>query len=81
MTRIRYTTVKFDIANDNILWEKFMGFARMLIPYKKHWAALTECQKYPLSAFIYESDVMGEGHIGFMDLNSDYISLDDVKKH
>lgn len=80
MELIRYKTERFDIADDDILWEKFMCFARAIIPYETYWNQLSEKQKYPLISFIYESDVLGEGHIGFIDLNSDYISFDDVIK-
>ena len=77
---IRYKTEKFDIINDDILWEKFMCFARSVIPYDEHWNSLTEQQKYPLVMFIYDSEVLGEGHMGFLDLHSEYIDLDDVLK-
>lgn len=77
---IRYKTAKFDIADDDILWEKFMCFARTIIPYETYWDQLPEGQKYPLISFIYESEVIGEGHMGFIDLHSDYISFNDVIK-
>ena len=80
MNQIKYKTEKFDLLNDDILWEKFMCFARMIIPYEEHWEELTEYQKGPLIAFVYESDVLGEGHIGFIEINSDYMSLNDVIK-
>ena len=57
-----------------------MCFARMIIPSEKYWNNLSLIQKYPLIVFIYESDVLGEGHIGFLDLNSSYISLDDLEE-
>ncbi len=77
---MKYKTEKFDMTDDDILWEKFMCFVRMIIPYEKYWDELTECQKYPIISFIYESEVLGEGHMGFIDLHSKYISFDDVIK-
>lgn len=77
---IKLETEPFDVADDDVLWEQFMCFARMLIPYEEHWHELSEHQKYPIIAFIYESDVLGEGHIGFIELNSAYISFNDVIK-
>lgn len=78
MQKIKYKTKGFDTTNDDILWEQFMCFARMIIPYEKYWDELTEVQKCPIIAFVYEQDVLSEGHIGFIDLNAAYISLDDV---
>ena len=77
---IKYKTEAFDFKNEEVLWENFMCFVRSIIPYEEYWDDLSECQKNALRVFIYDADVLGEGHIGFMDLNSEYISFDDVIK-
>ncbi|MBE6753446.1 MAG: hypothetical protein E7559_03710 [Ruminococcaceae bacterium] len=74
----KYRTEKFDIADDDALWGKFMSFARANIPYEAHWSELSEKQKRPLTVFIYDSEVMGEGHMGFLDMYSKYIDIDAV---
>ena len=74
----QYNTEKFNLDDDDILWEKFMCFVRLLIPYENELNRLSETQKYPVIAFIYESEVWGDGHIGFMELYKDWIKISDV---
>lgn len=78
--KIKYKTEKFDVNNEELLWEKFMCFVRMFIPYEKELQQLTLPQKYPVIAFIYESEVLGDGHIQFMDLYQHYIKIEDLIK-
>ena len=76
---IKYETEKFELSDDDILWEKFMCFMREIIPYEeKELSLLTEEQRSPVLAFIYSSEVMGEGHIGFFDLYGSYIKSEDI---
>lgn len=77
---IKYSTQSFDIADDDVLWDKFMGFARAIIPYEEYWDKLSELQRYPMVVFIYDAEVIGEGHMGFLDLHSEYICFEDVIK-
>lgn len=74
----QYNTEKFNLNDDSILWEKFMCFVRVLIPYEEHLNCLSEIQKCPVIAFIYESEVWGDGHIGFMELYGDFIKISNV---
>ena len=69
---------EFDISNEDMLWENFMIFARRFIPWEEQLKELTEEQKHPMYAFIYEAEVMGEGHIGFMELHGEYIDIEEV---
>ncbi len=72
---IKYETEVFEIDNDDILWEKFMCFVRKIIPHQNlGFSKLSEIQKVAVTAFFYDSEVMGEGHIGFLDLHGKYIS-------
>lgn len=75
---MRIKIEKFDIKNEDMVWENFMAFARKFIPWEEQLNDLTEEQKYPMYAFIYEAEVMGDGHISFMELYRDYIKIDDV---
>ena len=75
---MKITTSEFDINNSEIIWGKFTEFLRTIIPYEEHWAKLNECQKSAIIVYIYDSEVLREGHIGFLDLHSNYISVDDV---
>ena len=75
----KYKTVKFDLSNDECLWEQFMGFVRLFIPWEEQLGDLTEKQRTPIIAFIYQSEVMGEGHIGFLDMYSKNISFETLK--
>lgn len=71
----RYVTETFELNNDDVLWEKFMCFMRAIIPYEETVLnKLSEIQKKAAVAFIYASEVMGEGHIGFWDLHGKYIN-------
>lgn len=76
---IKFKTKTFDLNDEDVLWEKFMHFMRSIVPYDKEQInELTEMQKTAAIAYIYSAEVMGEGHIGFVDLFSEYISLSDV---
>lgn len=72
---IKYETEVFELDNDNILLEKFMCFIREIIPHQNlGFNKLSEIQKVAVIAFCYCSEVMREGHIGFLDLHGKYIS-------
>ena len=63
---VQYVTKSFELNNDDILWEKFMCFMREILPYEEiQLSKLSETQKTAVIAFLYCSEVMGEGHIGF----------------
>lgn len=71
---MQYAIKSFELNNDDILWEKFMSFMRAMIPYEEFFSKLSKTQKAAVIAFLYCSEVMGEGHIGFLDLYGKYIS-------
>ncbi len=72
---VHYVTKAFELNNDDILWEKFMCFMREIIPYEEfQLRELSGIQKAAVIAFLYCSEVMGEGYIGFLDLYGKYIS-------
>ncbi len=72
---VQYVTKFFELNNDDILWEKFMCFMREILPYEEfQFSKLSGTQKAAVIAFLYCSEVMGEGHIGFWDLYGKYIS-------
>lgn len=72
---MQYETKIFQIDNDDILWEKFMCFVREINPYEESdFSHLSEVQKVAVIAFLYSSEVIREGHIGFEDLYGKYIS-------
>lgn len=52
-------------------------FIRAIIPYEETMLnKLSETQKMAAVAFIYASEVMGGGHIGFWDLHGNYRQID-----
>lgn len=72
---MQYETKTFQIDNDDILWEKFMCFVREINLYEESdFSHLSEVQKVAVIAFLYSSEVIREGHIGFEDLYGKYIS-------
>lgn len=76
---VKYKTKPFSLYNEDLLWENFMCFARQLIPWKSpQLGQLSDKQKVPLIAFIYSSEVMGDGHISFLDLYSKDILWTDI---
>lgn len=76
---LKYATEKFDLDNDEILWENFMCFIRKIIPYEATiFNTLSEKQKIVITAFNYSSEVMGDGHMSFFELYGKYISFSDV---
>ncbi len=76
---VKYKTKPFSLYNEDLLWENFMCFARQLIPWKSpQLEQLSDKQKVPLIAFIYSSEVMGDGHISFLDLYSKDILWTDI---
>lgn len=78
MNVLRYRTKPFDIGDDTVLWEQFMCFVRLFLPWEAQLDMLSDRQRPPMFAFIYESEVMGEGHIGFLELHGKFISINDV---
>lgn len=51
-----------------------MCFMREILPYEEfQLSKLSKTQKAAVIAFLYCSEVMGEGHIGFLDLYGKYI--------
>ncbi|MDE6617353.1 MAG: DMP19 family protein [Lachnospiraceae bacterium] len=76
---VKYTTKPFILDDEDLLWENFMCFARLLIPWEKpQLKQLSDKQKIPLIAFIYSSEVMGDGHISFLDLYGKDIHITDI---
>ncbi len=72
---VQYVTKFFELNNDDILWEKFMCFMREILPYEEfQLSKLSKTQNAAVIAFLYCSEVMGEGHIGFLDLYGKYLS-------
>ena len=72
---MKYETKIFQIDNDDILWEKFMCFVRKMNFYEEsEFNKLSEVQKIAVIPFLYCSEVMGDGHIGFEDLYGKCIS-------
>ena len=82
---IKYLTKKFDLNDDDILWENFTSFLRIIIPYEEAtFNSLLETQKTAVVVFTYSSEVMGDGHMSFFELYGNYISslmvMDALKK-
>ena len=76
---ITYITETFDINDNNLLWEKFMCFMRLLLPWEeKQLIQLSYIQKIPVIAFIYSSEVMGDGHLQFLELYGEFIKKEDI---
>ena len=76
---VKCITEAFEINDDDILWEKFMCFIRQLLPWEeKQLVQLSTIQKMPVIAFIYSSEVMGDGHAQFLELYGEYIKKEDV---
>ena len=76
---IKYITETFEINDDDVLWDKFMGFMRQIVPWKEEQLIqLSAIQKIPVIAFIYSSEVMGDGHNQFLDLYGAYIKKEDI---
>jgi len=51
---------------------------REIIPYEEFFSKLSRKQKVAVIAFLYCSEVMGEGHMGFFGLYGEYISHTEV---
>ncbi len=76
---VKYKIKPFNLDDEDLLWENFMCFARQLIPWESpQLEQLSDKQKVPLIAFIYSSEVMGDGHISFLDLYSKDILWTDI---
>lgn len=76
---IKYITEAFEINDDDVLWEKFMCFMRQIIPWEEaQLIQLSSVQIIPVIAFIYSSEVMGDGHSQFLDLYGVYIKKEDI---
>lgn len=76
---IKYITETFEINDDDVLWDKFMGFMRQIVPWEEEQLIqLSAIQKIPVIAFIYSSEVMGDGHNQFLDLYGTYIKKEDI---
>ncbi len=70
---------EINLESEEAVWDNFMSFMRSIIPWEENFNQLAELQKYPVIAFIYESEVMREGHQGFFELHNKYISISDVE--
>ena len=76
---IKYITEAFKIDDADVLWDKFMCFIRQIIPWgEEQLIQLSAVQKIPVIAFIYSSEVMGDGHNQFLDLYGAYIKKEDI---
>ena len=75
----KYLTEKFDLNDDDILWEKFMCFMRQIVPWEaEQLKMLSETQKEPVTAFIFINETMRQGLTGFFDLYAKHIKNADI---
>ena len=74
----KYKVSKEKLENKEMVWNSFMYFLRMFIPYEDNFDKLTPEQTPPVIAFVYMSEVFGDGHLEFVEVYQETISLTKV---
>lgn len=62
------------------LWEKYMEYLRNLNPLENKWSELTEMEKIPIIAFLFNREIYGDGVQSYFELWGKNFSIDDVEK-